>query len=113
MENKFSYAGKRVVVTGVASGIGEATARVVQGLGADVLSLDVREARVGTFLETNLASRDAIDAAIQSIGEPVHALFNCAGLAGPPFSTLALAFAMRDQRRSSRCSPRSSRSVDL
>ena len=90
MENRYSYAGKRVVVTGAASGIGEATARVVADLGAEVVALDIREAKgpVKEWIETNLASKDSIDASVRRIGEPVHALFNCAGLPGPPFSAL-------------------------
>jgi NAD(P)-dependent dehydrogenase (short-subunit alcohol dehydrogenase family) len=86
MDHRLSYTGKRVVVTGAASGIGQATAGVVAGLGATVVALDVREAKGFSWIETNLAKKASIDEAIRRIGDPVDALFNCAGLPGPPFS---------------------------
>jgi NAD(P)-dependent dehydrogenase (short-subunit alcohol dehydrogenase family) len=81
-----SYEGKRVVVTGAASGIGEATALVARGLGAEVVALDVREVKVpgARWIRTDLSQRASIDDAVRAIGEPVHALFNCAGVPGPP-----------------------------
>ncbi len=90
MKSRFSYEGKRVVVTGAASGIGDATARVVGELGGDVVALDVRavKAPVLRFVETDLSKRESIDAADAAIGEPVDVLLNCAGLPGPPFSDL-------------------------
>src|SRR5262249_35265005 len=90
VRDRFSYAGKRVVVTGAASGIGEATALLVGELGADVVALDLRQPKAvrGTWLEVNLTSQASIDAALARLGEPVDALFNCAGLPGPPFSSL-------------------------
>jgi NAD(P)-dependent dehydrogenase (short-subunit alcohol dehydrogenase family) len=89
MENRLSYEGKRVVVTGAASGIGAATARLVRELGAShVFALDVRKAEVGDWIETDLAKKESIDAAVRAIGASVDALFNCAGLPGPPFSDL-------------------------
>jgi NAD(P)-dependent dehydrogenase (short-subunit alcohol dehydrogenase family) len=85
-----TYAGKHVIVTGAASGIGEATARIVAELGADVVAIDLREprARAGAWLQTDLGKRASIDAALQKIPDPIDALFNCAGLPGPPFSNL-------------------------
>ncbi len=86
MENRFGYEGKRVVVTGAASGMGEATAEVVGGLGAEIVAVDVREPTVdcATYLEVDLRERQAMDEAVDSIvaGGPVNALFNCAGLPG-------------------------------
>jgi NAD(P)-dependent dehydrogenase (short-subunit alcohol dehydrogenase family) len=84
MKNRLSYAGKRAVVTGAASGIGKATCELVRELGGDVLALDVREG----FERVDLRDRSSIDGAVRRIGEPVDALFNCAGLPGPPFSNL-------------------------
>lgn len=90
MSNRFSYEGKRVVVTGAASGIGAATAGVIGELGGQVVALDVCEAHApgARFIQTDLRRRDSIDHALAEIGEPVNALFNCAGLPGPPFSDL-------------------------
>ena len=84
MSNPWRYDGKRVVVTGCASGIGEATARAAGELGADVIGIDIHEASVPpkTFVQTDMADPASIDAAVERIGEPVHALFNCAGLSG-------------------------------
>jgi NAD(P)-dependent dehydrogenase (short-subunit alcohol dehydrogenase family) len=83
--NQFvSYEGKRVVVTGCSSGMGEATARIAAGLGAAVVGLDIRTPRLplDQFVGVDLSDPHSIhDAAIQ-IGEPVNALFNCAGLSG-------------------------------
>lgn len=86
--NRIDYHGKRIIVTGAASGMGEAVARLAGELGAEVYALDVKGARVpvATFVKTDLMDRDSIDAAVRGIGGPVHALFNCAGVPGPPFS---------------------------
>jgi NAD(P)-dependent dehydrogenase (short-subunit alcohol dehydrogenase family) len=76
------FGGRRVVVTGSASGIGAATAELLAGLGADVVGLDVADGSL------DLRDPTAIDAAVEGMGdEPVHALVNCAGVpqtfAGP------------------------------
>jgi NAD(P)-dependent dehydrogenase (short-subunit alcohol dehydrogenase family) len=79
----WSYAGKRVIVTGAASGMGEATARIITERGGEVHALDVNPPRVkvARFVRTDLSDSASIDAAVAEIGGPVHALFNCAGLA--------------------------------
>ena len=41
MTNKFSFAGKRVVVTGAASGMGRAAAQILLDDGADVVAIDL------------------------------------------------------------------------
>ena len=89
MEDVLQYAGKRVVVSGGASGMGEATARVLVDLGADVTVVDIKPTPVaGThFAQVDLRDKTAIEQAVSSFG-PVDALFNCAGLPGPPFSDL-------------------------
>jgi NAD(P)-dependent dehydrogenase (short-subunit alcohol dehydrogenase family) len=88
MSDVLGYEGKRVVVTGAASGMGEATARVLVDLGAKVTAIDVNVSPVAVdqMLQTDLRSREAIDAAVAQIEAPVAAVFNCAGLPGPPFS---------------------------
>jgi NAD(P)-dependent dehydrogenase (short-subunit alcohol dehydrogenase family) len=87
---KLSYRGKRVVVTGAASGIGEATARIISKLEGEVIALDVKDvsAPVKDLVRANLADKASIDDAVKKIGGPVHALINCAGLPGPPFTNL-------------------------
>jgi NAD(P)-dependent dehydrogenase (short-subunit alcohol dehydrogenase family) len=90
MSSRFSYSGRRVVVTGAASGMGDATARLVGELGAEVWALDVNEvsADVKGFVRTDLRDPAAIAAAANDIGGPVHGIFHCAGLPGAPFSNL-------------------------
>lgn len=76
------YEGQRVVVTGAASGMGQAVASLVGELGADVFALDVKEPSVpvATFIPSDLRDPASIDAAVETIGAPVHKLFACAGL---------------------------------
>jgi NAD(P)-dependent dehydrogenase (short-subunit alcohol dehydrogenase family) len=76
------YDGKRTIVTGAASGMGAETARLVLERGGEVYALDINEPKVEVtkFLRTDLSDPASIDAAVDSIGGPVHALFNCAGL---------------------------------
>ena len=82
MTNLLRYDGKRAIVTGAASGMGAETARLVMSLGGEVFALDINEptVEVTKFLPVDLADPAAIDAAVDAIGAPVHALFNCAGL---------------------------------
>lgn len=83
-----SYKNKRVVVSGCFSGMGEATARRLLELGAEVHGLDFKDTalKLASFKRIDLRDPASIDAAAQSIGGKVDALFNCAGLpqtAGP------------------------------
>ncbi len=77
---KFSYDGKRVIVTGAASGIGQATAEVVESLGAEVIAMDIVETSVGKYVHLDLSDRESIESAAATVGGPVHGLFNVAGL---------------------------------
>jgi NAD(P)-dependent dehydrogenase (short-subunit alcohol dehydrogenase family) len=90
MQDVLGYAGKRVVVTGAASGMGEAAARLLVELGAEVHALDVKPVKVGVAqsIGTNLAEKGSIDAAVAQLPKRVDVLLNCAGLPGPPFSNL-------------------------
>jgi NAD(P)-dependent dehydrogenase (short-subunit alcohol dehydrogenase family) len=78
------YSGKRIVVTGAASGMGRATAKLLVESGADVVALDIRTSEYGNHIEVDLSERGSTDRAIASIGSTVHALFNCAGLPHGP-----------------------------
>jgi NAD(P)-dependent dehydrogenase (short-subunit alcohol dehydrogenase family) len=55
-----------------------------------VHALDVRPVKVGVAqaLVANLAERGSIDAAASQVPGRIDALFNCAGLPGPPFTSL-------------------------
>jgi NAD(P)-dependent dehydrogenase (short-subunit alcohol dehydrogenase family) len=76
------YTGRRVVVTGCASGIGAALVGQLADLGAEVVGLDVRPPALGLsdFHELDLSDPMSIDAAVASISGHVDALFNVAGV---------------------------------
>src|SRR6187397_78628 len=90
MDDVLGYRDASVVVTGAASGMGAAAARILVDLGAKVTAIDIKptDVDVERHVEVDLRDRAAIDDAVTSIGEPVNALFSCAGLPGPPFSEL-------------------------
>src|SRR3989440_4343875 len=79
----FSYKGKRALVVGGATGMGAATAQLVQDAGAEVVVMDYAEVTVPGVkgIHANLADAASIDAALAECGGPVHALFSCAGVA--------------------------------
>jgi len=76
------YKSKRVIVSGCFSGMGEATARQLLELGAEVHGLDYKQStlELASFTQVDLRDPQAIDAAVAGIGGKVDALFNCAGL---------------------------------
>jgi NAD(P)-dependent dehydrogenase (short-subunit alcohol dehydrogenase family) len=78
----FSYEGKRVVIAGCFSGVGEACAQRLVEQGAEVHGVDVRESKVAlaSFHTVDLKDPASIDAAVEAIGGEIDALFNCAGL---------------------------------
>lgn len=82
IDELWRYDGRRAVVTGCASGIGEHVVRQLSDLGADVIGLDQRRPVVGidAFHEVDLANPASIDRAVASIDGPVDALFNIAGV---------------------------------
>ena len=89
MAGVWSYEGKRVIVSG-GGGAGMGAAAVVDlvDLGAEVHVFDLKEpsAKVAGFQEVDLRDPSAIEAAVDAVGGRIDALFNCAGLPGPPFS---------------------------
>jgi NAD(P)-dependent dehydrogenase (short-subunit alcohol dehydrogenase family) len=88
VEDVLGYDGRRVIVTGAASGMGEATARILVELGAEVMAVDIKPTavEVAEFHQVDLRDKAAIEAAAAKVRTPVQAFFNCAGLPGPPFS---------------------------
>lgn len=91
MKNLFSYDGKRVVITGASSGMGEATAQLVHSLGAEVIALDIQPPKYdfARYLEVDLRDSTAIEQAVDDLTQsPVHNLFYCAGLPGGKFSAV-------------------------
>lgn len=92
----WSYAGKRVIVSGCFSGIGYAVAAQLVALGADVHGLDWKmcDLALSSFTPTDLRQPAAIDAAVAGIGGAVDALFNCAGVppGAPPSDVMKVNF---------------------
>lgn len=76
------YSGRRAVVTGCASGIGAALIGQLAELGADVVGLDVHPpaTELTEFHPIDLSDPASIDATVASVGGPVDALFNVAGV---------------------------------
>jgi NAD(P)-dependent dehydrogenase (short-subunit alcohol dehydrogenase family) len=79
----FTYRGKRAVVVGGATGMGAATAELVQDAGAEVVVMDRAEVTLDGVkaITLDLSDKASIDAAVQECGGPVDALFSCAGVA--------------------------------
>ena len=83
MQDVLGYSGKRVILSGAASGMGAATAELLVELGAEVHALDIKKPDVSglaSFTETDLRDPAQIDSAVAKIGAVVDSLFNCAGL---------------------------------
>jgi NAD(P)-dependent dehydrogenase (short-subunit alcohol dehydrogenase family) len=80
----FSYEGKRSLVVGCFSGMGESTAKIVQGLGGEVHGIDYKspDYELASFTSCDLRDPAAIDSMLGSLQGPFHAVFYCAGL--PP-----------------------------
>lgn len=92
-----SYQNKRVVISGCFSGMGEATAKLLLKLGAEVHGLDYKPSKLNlaSFTQVDLREPTAIDAAVKKIGGKVDALFNCAGLpqTSPPLDVMKVNYA--------------------
>lgn len=91
-----SYEGKCAVIVGCFSGMGEATARELVKLGAEVHGADIRPSPVdlASFHHVDLRDKGSIDSALEQIGGPIDVLFNCSGLPQtfPPVDVLKVNF---------------------
>ena len=98
MSDILGYKGKRVIVSGCFSGMGEATAKILLDLGAEVHGLDFKPCALplASFNQIDLRDAKSIEAGVAAIGGKIDALFNCAGLAGggafPPMDTFKVNF---------------------
>ncbi|WP_243076333.1 SDR family oxidoreductase [Microbacterium sp. SS28] len=85
MSDYFGYAGKTVVVTGAASGMGRALSEMLVDLGADVYALDRVESPVAGLAKVviaNLGERASIDQAFAQLPAQIDAFFGVAGISG-------------------------------
>jgi NAD(P)-dependent dehydrogenase (short-subunit alcohol dehydrogenase family) len=88
MAQPFSYEGKRVIVSGGGgAGMGAAAVEGLAELGAEIHVLDLKDppVKVASHQIVDLRDPDAVAAAVETIGGTIDALFNAAGLPGPPF----------------------------
>jgi NAD(P)-dependent dehydrogenase (short-subunit alcohol dehydrogenase family) len=89
-------AGKRVIVTGCASGIGRESARLARRLGAYVIGIDraMTHAHVDELYRADLAERHSVKALLAALPDGVDGLANCAGVPpeAPPEEALAVNF---------------------
>ncbi|MDV3127876.1 coniferyl-alcohol dehydrogenase [Mycobacterium sp. 21AC1] len=97
IDELWRYDGRRVVVTGCASGIGAHLVSQLTELGADVVGLDVNRPNLelSEFHPVDLADPASIDAAVSRIGGTVDALFNVAGVSsgiGDPLLVVRINF---------------------
>ncbi|NND66994.1 MAG: SDR family NAD(P)-dependent oxidoreductase, partial [Halioglobus sp.] len=87
MKDVLGYQGKNVVITGAASGMGQAAAQLLVDAGATVYALDIAAVSVpvAQAIEVDMKSGASIDAAVAQLPADIYALFNCAGVPSPPF----------------------------
>ena len=102
VNNPFSLHGKRIVITGAGSGIGQATAIVCANLGADVVLLDISGEQLARTMEmlpqaqskcftVDLTDSEALCNLIKEIclESPIQGLVHCAGISSrKPLNTL-------------------------
>jgi NAD(P)-dependent dehydrogenase (short-subunit alcohol dehydrogenase family) len=85
------YPGKRVIVTGAASGIGLACATLLVDLGAEVHTVDVAKPDlpgIASFSACDVRDGDAVVTTVDRIGAVVNMLFECTGLARADLSRI-------------------------
>ncbi|MCV7216991.1 coniferyl-alcohol dehydrogenase [Mycobacterium crocinum] len=97
IDDLLRYDGRRVVVTGCASGIGAQLCEQLIDLGAVVVGLDMRRpaAELSEFIEIDLADPASIDQAASVVNGPIDALFNVAGVSsgiGNPLLVVTINF---------------------
>ena len=87
--NLLSYEGKRVVVTGAGSGMGEATATLIKNLGGEVVAIDINKPKqdYADYKRVDLRNPKEVDDVVKEITSEgkVDNLFYCAGLPGQKF----------------------------
>lgn len=84
MKNLFALEGKKIIVTGAASGIGFETAKLLHDLGAELLLIDSNFVNYaeggGAFLQCDLTDFENVRPLIRKYGNNFHGLVHCAGV---------------------------------
>ncbi len=90
MSEILGYRGKRVIVTGCFSGMGEAAAKLLIELGAEVHGFDYKPCALplASFTQVDLRDAGSIEAGVAGISGGIDALFNCAGLPNGSFDPM-------------------------
>ena len=81
--DRLRYDGKRALVVGGATGMGAAAAKSAAELGAEVIVMDYAPVNydVAKSIQVDLRDPASIDAALEQLDGPIHALFSAAGIA--------------------------------
>jgi len=76
--------GKKIIVTGAASGIGAASAKLMKSQGASIIGVDINEPKVDVdqYVRMDQSDPASIEAAVKELPSGIDALCNIAGL--PP-----------------------------
>ena len=107
----FGYAGRRVVIMGCFSGPGEAGARQLGELGAEVHGADIKPSPVNlaSFTHVDLKDPASIEAGVRSIGGEIDAAENAilaavieGGIVGREGDAIERAFSRRGLARERR-----------
>jgi NAD(P)-dependent dehydrogenase (short-subunit alcohol dehydrogenase family) len=78
------------VITGTASGIAAATAKMLKAAGNNVIGVDIHDADIVADLSTKQGRQDAAAKAIELSGGKIDAVIACAGLAHPIAKTVSV-----------------------
>lgn len=96
MSGMCDFTGRKVLVVGCHSGIGQATAKTLIELGAEVHGADVRacDLPLDSFHECDTRDPASSDRLLATVGHGIDALFYCSGLpqTRPPLDVLAVNF---------------------
>lgn len=76
--------GKTLVITGAASGIGRRTAELAIAMNAEVIGVDVAEAKLasGRFIRSDLSAQNGIEQLVGQLPDRIDGLCNIAGVSG-------------------------------
>ena len=82
--NVWRYDGKRAIVTGCSSGMGQKVVRELRELGAHVTGLDIAAPSLDpdVFVPVDFGDVASIDKAVDHLDGTYDVLFNCAGISG-------------------------------